>query len=97
MTKKLLLLTCLLLSSTCAYSKPEITAMDYVADLGFYRPTGLFTTVVSSGVFLVTLPMSIITSVFPPHDNLLESADDLIVEQFQYTFTRPLGENKSPR
>ena len=95
MNRKLLLII-LLLSSWNAYSKQEITAMDYVADIAFYRPTGLFNTVVSSGVFLVTLPMSIITSVFPPHDNLLESADDFIVEQFQYTFTRPLGENKSP-
>lgn len=93
MIKKILLIG-LLLSSTNALAKPEITAMDYIADVTFYRPTGLFTTVVSSGVFLVTLPMTLLTSAFPPHDSLFESVDDFVIGQYQYTFTRPLGENK---
>lgn len=85
-----------MLISTNVLAKQEITAADYMADIAFYRPTGLFTTVVSSGVFLLTLPMSMITTVFPPHDAILASLDDFVVDQFKYTFTRPLGENKHP-
>lgn len=93
MSKKIILALLLALSSN-AYSKPETTLMDQVADLTFYRPAGFFTTLVSSGVFLVTLPMTIVTSVFPPHDQVVDSLDDFVIEQFQNTFTRPLGEKK---
>jgi hypothetical protein len=88
---KQLLLSITLLFSSSAYCQNDITISDYVTDALVYRPAGLFGTVISSSVFLITLPMTGVATLFPPHDAIEDAVDDFILKPVNYTFNREFG------
>lgn len=59
---------------------------DIAADLVFMRPVGLAATVAGTAVFIVSLPFALITN------DLSKTAKELVVDPFNYTFNRPLGD-----
>lgn len=65
-------------------NKPSVGAM--AIDLILIRPLSLVGTVVTTGLFVLQLPLAI-----PQGEMPREAAQKLVVEPFQYTFTRPLG------
>ncbi len=64
-------------------SRPSVWAMGL--DAGLVRPVGLAATIVGAGIFVVTLPFSLLG------DNVKESADTLITVPGKMTFLRCLG------
>ena len=64
----------------------ERSAMGMCGDLIALRPLGLAATVIGAGVFVVSLPFSLIGR------NVNEAAKKLVVEPFLFTFDRPLGD-----
>lgn len=92
MKKFLILLFALtLLVSTADYSKAadvqfkEPSGPEYLLDIVFLRPVGLFTTVVGTAAYVISLPISI------PTGSADEAAEKLVFAPFNYTFRRPLG------
>lgn len=63
------------------------SAMAMAADLLFVRPLSLVATVVGTGLFIVQLPITLISS-----GPVSAPAEKLVVEPARYTFRRPLGE-----
>ncbi|MES1924521.1 hypothetical protein [Salinisphaera sp. T31B1] len=63
---------------------PSAAAM--TVDLALVRPFSLAATAVGTGVFLVSLPFSLLGM------NTGEAGNRLVVEPARYTFTRPLGD-----
>ncbi len=63
---------------------PSAGAMAF--DAVIVRPLSLVATVGGMGLFMISLPFSVIG------DNVNESGDRLVGEPGRYTFTRPLGE-----
>ena len=63
---------------------PSAGAMAF--DLVIVRPVGLVATVLGTGLFVLSLPLSLIQGE-PPSD----PAKKLVVEPAKFTFTRPLG------
>lgn len=61
---------------------------DIAADLVFMRPVGLAATVAGTAVFIVSLPFALITN------DVSKTAKELVVDPFNYTFDRPLGDFK---
>jgi len=55
-------------------------------DAFIFRPIGLVATVIGGAAFVVSLPFSALGG------NVREAADKLIVEPFDYTFKRKLGD-----
>lgn len=68
-----------------ADTKP--TGGEMMFDAVLVRPTMLIGTVVTTAVFLVSLPFSLLGG------NVGEAANSLVTEPFKYTFQRPLGED----
>ena len=68
-----------------ADSKPSGGEMMF--DMILVRPIMVVGTVATTAVFLVSLPFSLLGG------NVDQAADSLVVEPFNYTFLRPLGEN----
>ena len=64
--------------------KPSAGAMAF--DLVIVRPVALVATVIGTGLFFLSVPLSIIQGE-PPGD----PAKKLVVEPAKYTFDRPLG------
>jgi hypothetical protein len=64
-------------------NRPTVWAMGL--DAGLVRPVGFAATVVGAGIFVVTLPFSLLGG------NVKESADTLIVAPAKMTFLRCLG------
>lgn len=64
---------------------PSATAMAF--DLLLVRPVSLVATVVSTGLFIVAAPLSLIAGHAPS-----EEAKKLVEEPAAFTFTRPLGQ-----
>jgi len=61
------------------------TAEEMIVDGLIYRPLGLAGTIVGTGVFIVTLPFSLLGG------NVDDAAERLVVEPAKNTFTRCLG------
>lgn len=61
------------------------TAEEMIVDGLIYRPLGLVGTIVGTGVFIVTLPFSLLGG------NADDAAERLVVEPAKNTFTRCLG------
>jgi len=61
------------------------TSGEMLADAAMVRPGMLFTTLVTTGVFIVTLPFSALGG------NVGEAGKTLVVDPAKYTFIRPLG------
>lgn len=68
-----------------AGESPSAEAMAF--DLLFVRPIGLVGTVLGVGLFVLSLPLSLIQGEPPA-----EPAQRLIVEPARFTFDRPLGQ-----
>jgi hypothetical protein len=64
---------------------PQVDADAMVIDALLLRPLGLAGTAIGTVAFVVTLPISLLAG------NAGEAADKMVVEPFEYTFTRPLG------
>lgn len=57
-----------------------------IADLVFLRPLGFVATVAGAGLFIVSLPFTIMG------DNTVQAGEKLFNEPFRFTFGRPLGD-----
>ena len=66
-------------------------AFDATVDILVVRPVSLVATVVGTAVFIVSLPFSI------PSQSVGPTARTLVVEPFNFTFTRPIGEFNGDR
>lgn len=64
----------------------EPSAGSMVADLILVRPASLIGTAVTTAVFVVSLPFSLLGG------NVHQAADLLVVRPAEYTFVRPLGD-----
>jgi len=76
-------------TSVAADSEPpkgDISAGAMVVDLLLIRPLGVVSIVLSSAVFVVSLPFSALGG------NTGDAAQKLIAEPVKYTFSRPLGD-----
>ncbi|MEC4749150.1 hypothetical protein [Methylomicrobium sp. Wu6] len=89
MTKNILI--CMLLACASPAQSEEITTLDKVVDVSLYRPAGFLGTVLGAGAFVVLSPMAVLAGLFPPHDSILELADDLVLTPAEFTFKRPIG------
>ena len=56
-----------------------------IGDLMFARPLGLMATVIGTGVFVVTLPLTLLGG------NVTEAGKALVIAPAKFTFVRPLG------
>lgn len=65
----------------------EATAEGMVFDLAIGRPIGLVATIAGAALFVATLPLSIFEAEIPK-----KAFNTLVMEPFNFTFVRPLGE-----
>ena len=77
----------ILCTSTAAFAEDR-SGENIAADLVFMRPVGLAATVAGTAVFLVSLPFALMTN------DVSKTAKELVVDPFNYTFDRPLGDFK---
>ena len=93
-SKTLHLLAALFLVFSTVTFSPQAFAMSageedkgpaMVGDLMFARPIGLIATVLGTGVFVVTLPLTILGG------NVAEAGKALVIDPARFTFVRPLG------
>ena len=63
----------------------EPTSGEMLADAAMVRPGMMFVTLVTTGVFVVTLPFTLLGG------NVGEAGETLVVDPAKYTFVRPLG------
>ena len=64
----------------------NLNAGKMTVDFLVVRPLGIVSTVVGTAIFIVSIPFSALGR------NVKPAANALVVEPFQFTFTRPLGE-----
>ena len=83
LTVTILIAICIIMTSMPAFG--EDRALDVTMDILLVRPVSLAATVVGTAVFIVSLPFSI------PSKSVGATAQTLVVEPFNYTFTRPIG------
>lgn len=81
----MLIASLFLLNCTAAFAENR-SGENMAADLVFMRPVGIAATVAGAAVFLVSLPFSLMTNDVP------EAAKQLVVNPYNYTFNRPLGD-----
>ena len=74
------------LCSVNAGHASEDDPLDVVADLALVRPGCFVATVLGSVVFIVALPIAVISR------SVKQTADTLVVQPAKATFTRPLGD-----
>jgi hypothetical protein len=79
----ILIALCMIMTSIPAYGYDE--GFEATMDILAVRPVSLAATIVGSALFIVSLPFSI------PSQSVGSTAQTLIVEPFNYTFTRPVG------
>lgn len=91
MTQKTLVFLTLLAVTMPAHSQSQPTTLDYMVDIGFYRPFGAITTLLGATGFMLTLPTSLIASVFTLDESISQAGKEFVYEPASFTFTRPLG------
>ena len=64
----------------------DLDAGKMTVDFLVVRPLAIVSTVVGTAIFIVSIPFSALGR------NVKPAANALVVEPFQFTFTRPLGE-----
>ena len=64
----------------------EISTEEMVADALFVRPLGILGIIIGAGVFVISLPFSLLGR------NVGEAGSKLVVAPAAFTFVRPLGE-----
>jgi len=88
-----LLVSLMLVFSTVTFSQQAVAdsvliedkAPAMIGDLVFARPIGFIGTVLGTGVFVVTLPFTLLGG------NVGEAANFLVIKPAKFTFVRPLG------
>jgi hypothetical protein len=83
LTVTILIAICIIMTSMPAFGNDQ--AFEATVDILLVRPVSLAATVVGTAVFIVSLPFSI------PSKSVGATAQILVVEPFNYTFTRPIG------
>jgi len=89
MKTKLLTVVCVIVIGLCSVTAghaSEDDPLDVVADLALVRPGCFVATVLGSVVFIVALPIAVISR------SVKQTADTLVVQPAKATFTRPLGD-----
>ena len=89
MKTKLLTIVCVTvigLGSINAGHASEGDPLDIVADVALVRPGCFVATVLGSAVFIVALPIAVISR------SVKQTADTLVVQPAKATFTRPIGD-----
>ncbi|WP_347989336.1 hypothetical protein [Methylomonas sp. AM2-LC] len=69
----------------------DYTTTQYLTDIFIYRPGGTLLTLLGTSAFIATSPGALLVTLLPPHNAILETADNMIVEPFKDTFYRPVG------
>jgi hypothetical protein len=82
-----LMTSLLMLSSTVAFAE-NTQEGNIIGDALIIRPLGLVSIVAGTAVFVVSLPFAAITKSVP------KTAKQLVVDPFNYTFDRPMGDFK---
>jgi hypothetical protein len=77
----------LFLTNTVAFAQSN-TEGNIIGDALFVRPLGLVSIVAGTAIFVVSLPFAVITKDVP------KTAKQLVVDPFNYTFDRPIGDFK---
>ena len=85
----ILIVICIFMTSVPAFGNDQ--AFETTVDILLVRPVSLAATVVGTAVFIVSLPFSI------PSKSVGATAQTLVVEPFNYTFTRPIGQFSEER
>lgn len=88
MKKALIILLTLLFSFT--FTTAFAAQDDDVAvtlDILFLRPVGFATLVGGTGIFILSLPLAVVSG------SVGKTSNALVVEPLKYTFTRSLGDN----
>jgi len=83
LTVTILIAMCIIMTSVPVFGNDQ--AFEATVDILLVRPVSLAATVVGTAVFIVSLPFSI------PSKSVGATAQTLVVEPFNYTFTRPIG------
>jgi hypothetical protein len=83
LTVTILIAICIIMNSMPAFGNDQ--AFEATVDILLVRPVSLAATIVGTAVFIVSLPFSI------PSKSVGATAQTLVVEPFNYTFTRPIG------
>ena len=89
MKTKLLTVVCVIVIGLCSVNSGHASGgdpLEVVGDLAIVRPGCFVATVVGSAVFIVALPIAMTSG------SVKETADTLVVQPAQATFTRPLGD-----
>lgn len=73
-------------------SKRQQGAPAVLADLMLLRPFGIAITAAGTGLFVATLPFTVIAGIAPPHDALEKAGTALVVAPAAFTFWRPIGD-----
>jgi hypothetical protein len=85
----ILIAICIFMTSVPAFGNDQ--AFETTMDILLVRPVSLAATVVGTAVFIASLPCSI------PSKSVGATAQTLVVEPFNYTFTRPIGQFSEER
>lgn len=75
------------LTSTAAFAASDDDGIAIIADFLILRPIGIAIIVGGTGMFILTLPFSVITG------SVGKTADALVVDPVEFTFVRDLGDN----
>jgi hypothetical protein len=68
----------------------ETTGVDTVLDIPL-RLSGFVMTLVGTGIFIGTSPITGLMTALPPHNAIQQAGDYLVVRPANYTFVRPTG------
>lgn len=89
MKTKLLTVVCATVIGLCSVNAgraSEGDPLEVVADMALVRPGCFVATVLGSAVFIVALPIAVISR------SVKKTADTLVVQPAKATFTRPIGD-----
>ncbi len=81
-----LLMVVVLLTSSMAFAAQDINATNVIADTLILRPLGFAATVFGAAIFVIGLPFAAITK------SVDQTAQVLIMDPYNYTFVRPVGD-----
>ena len=81
----ILMVSLIFFINTAAFAESE-KGENIVADVLVLRPVGLVTIIAGTAIFLVSLPLAVVTK------DVSTTAKELVVDPFNYTFDRPLGD-----
>ena len=88
-TVAILLALMIIFTSSAVFAKDKPDAGAIIGDMILLRPLGICTLVVGTAFFIVTLPIAVTSQ------SSKQTAQVLVADPFNFTFTRPLGEIES--